>query len=192
MLSLSEADQQKVELRMTDHEGADQRDTRSSVTEKDMHARQENLEALMGLIEETIGVHLQIQVLVEELHDRSELSRACRGILRDLYRLGAQTVPQLARSRPVSRQNVQMLVKRLVAEEMAEFIRNPEHKRSHLVRLTSHGKAVLEEMWNREREALGNLDLQLPIDDLRHAANVLTRLREGLEYHQINQEVSKG
>jgi hypothetical protein len=36
-----------------------------------------------------------------------------RGVLKGLDRLGPQTVPQMARARPVSRQHIQTLVNRL-------------------------------------------------------------------------------
>lgn len=146
----------------------------------------------MGLIEETVAVHLRLQILTEELHGHSELSRACRGILQDLYRLGPRTVPQLARGRPGTRQNVLMLVKRLVAEEMTEFIRNPDHKRSHLARLTPRGKALLEEMWGREAALLNSLEHDLSVEDLHAATDVLHRLRAALETPQRDEEVTSG
>ena len=168
-----------------DHEGE-----RSRVTIEGVQTEQGTLEALMGLIEEAVAVHLQLQVLIEELHGHSELSRACRGILQDLYRLGPRTVPQLTRGRPVSRQNVLMLVNRMITEGLAESMRNPEHKRSYLVRLTPRGKTLLEEMWSQERALLNDLDYDLSREDLQLAANVLHRLREALDKHQLDQEVT--
>ncbi|GHO45737.1 MarR family winged helix-turn-helix transcriptional regulator [Ktedonospora formicarum] len=159
-----------------------------STTEETQPIRQEMLAALMGLIDETIATHLQIQVMTEELHAHSELSRACRGVLRDLSRLGPRTVPQLARGRPVSRQNIQLLVNRLIAEDLVEHIRNPEHKRSQLVRLTSHGKVLLDEMEKRETTLLSTLNLDLSLDELQAAGSVLHRFREALEQHHIEQE----
>ncbi len=167
------------------HEG-----THPSTTEEERPTGQETIEVLMELIEETVAVHLQLQIIMEELHGHSELSRACRGVLRDLSRLGPRTVPQLARGRPVSRQSVQMLVNRLIAEDLAELIRNPEHKRSQLVRLTSRGRALIEEMEKRETALLLNLDLNLSLHELRSGARVLHRFREILEQHHIEQERS--
>ena len=178
-------------MHTTYHTGGDPDSTRSHVTEEETCTGQGTLEALMVLIDEAVALHLQLQVLTEELHGHSELSRACRGILRDLYRLGPRTVPQLARGRPVSRQNVLMLVNRLITEGMAESMRNPEHKRSYLVRLTPRGKTLLEEMWSRETELLNSLDLNLSSEDLQAAAHVLYRLREALEKQQIDQEVTR-
>jgi DNA-binding MarR family transcriptional regulator len=164
--------------------------THLSTTEEERPTRQETIEVLMELIEEIVAVHLQLQIMMEELHRHSELSRACRGVLRDLSRLGPRTVPQLARGRPVSRQSVQMLVNRLIAEDLAELIRNPEHKRSQLVRLTSRGRALLDEMEKGETTFLSNLDLDLSLNELRSGARILHRFREALEQHYIEQDRS--
>jgi DNA-binding MarR family transcriptional regulator len=182
------ADQQEAKMPTTSHMGIDQAGTHAHIAGTEAHSSQEILEALMGLIEEAVAVHLQLQILTQELHGHSELSRACRGILRDLFRLGSRTVPQLARGRPVSRQNVLMLVNRLIADGLAESVRNPDHKRSYLVRLTPRGKALLEQMWSRETALLKSLDLNLSSEELEGAANVLHQLREALEKHQRNQE----
>ena len=173
-------------MHTTRYTGGNQEGTRSHMTEEGTRTGQGTPEALMGLIDEAVALHLRLQVLTEELHGHSELSRACRGILQDLYRLGPRTVPQLARGRPVSRQNMLMLVNRLITEGMAESMRNPEHKRSYLVRLTPRGKTLLEEMWSRETDLLNSLDLNLSSEDLRAAAQVLHRLREALENQQID------
>jgi DNA-binding MarR family transcriptional regulator len=164
--------------------------TPSPIADEGTHSGQEIQQALMSLIEEAIAVHLQLQILTEQLHDHSELSRACRGILRDLYRLGPRTVPQLTRGRPVSRQNVLVLVNRLITDGLAESIRNPEHKRSYLVQLTPRGKALLGEMWSRETALLNSLDLNLSVEELQAAANVLHRLRASLEKRRIDQAAS--
>src|SRR2546423_8021593 len=64
---------------------------------------------------------------------------ASRAALQVLQRCGPQTVPQIARARFSSRQNIQILVNRLQQEGLVELVGNPEHKRSGLVRLTSRG-----------------------------------------------------
>src|SRR5260221_3672396 len=130
MLYLRGSRSTEAEMQTTHHTGGDQEDTRSHITAGATHTGQGTLEALLGLIEEAVAVHLQLQVLTEELHGHSELSRACRGILRDLYRLGPRTVSQLARGRPVSRQDELMLVNLLLTAAMAETMRKPQHIRS--------------------------------------------------------------
>jgi DNA-binding MarR family transcriptional regulator len=136
---------------------------------------------VLAVIEEAVALHHQARSAVERLHRRPELTDACRGVLRDLARLGPRTVPQLARGRDCSRQHVQVLVSRLVADGMAELIANPDHRRSPLVTLTGDGRAALEAMWRREAELAEGLPLISPPADLERAVGVMRELRRALE-----------
>src|SRR5579884_1073083 len=96
--------------------------------------------SLLALFEEVAALHLRLRAVAHDLHRRPELTAACRGVLQDLMREGARTVPQLARRRSCSRQHVQALVNRLRADGLAELVDNPDHRRSRLVRLTPAGR----------------------------------------------------
>lgn len=137
--------------------------------------------ALMAVLEEAAALHLRANAVVEQLHGRPDLTNACRGVLRDLARLGPRTVPQLARRRECSRQHVQVLVNRLTADGMAELVPNPDHRRSPLVRLTPAGKDTLEAMWRREAEVIDELPPALDLEELEGATRVLRELRRLLE-----------
>ncbi len=52
-------------MHTTHHIGGDQEGTRSRVIAEATHTGQGTLEALLGLIEEAVAVHLQLQVLTE-------------------------------------------------------------------------------------------------------------------------------
>src|SRR5215469_5873565 len=132
---------------------------------------------VVAVIEEAAALHIRANAVVELLHERPALTSACRGVLRDLARLGPRTVPQLARRRECSRQHVQILVNRLVADGMAELVHNPDHRRSPLVRLTPRGKNTLETMWQREAELIDGLPAVLDIEELEGARRVLGELR---------------
>src|SRR5262245_6032955 len=135
----------------------------------------------MAVIEEAVALHLRANAVVELLHERPALTNACRGVLRDLARLGPRTVPQLARRRECSRQHVQVLVNRLVADGMAELMDNPDHRRSPLVSLTPAGRGALEAMWRREAELIDELPVGPAVEDLERAAGVLREVRRLLE-----------
>lgn len=137
--------------------------------------------ALLEVIEEAVALHLRASALTEEVHGASELTRACRGVLRDLDRLGPRTVPQLARRRPVSRQNIQMQVNRLIGQGMAELLPNPDHARSHLVQLTPAGKEAVQAMWRREAELADRARPACSVEQMREAAATLREVRRALE-----------
>src|SRR5262245_25632462 len=92
--------------------------------------------ALDDVIDQAVGLFHLLHALAAQLHGAGELTAGRRGVLRGLDRLGPQTVPQMARARPVSRQYIQMLVNELESEGLVELVENAAHKRSRLVRLT--------------------------------------------------------
>jgi DNA-binding MarR family transcriptional regulator len=68
------------------------------------------------------------------------------GVLRSLKVEGPQTLVQLARSRPVSRQRIQRIASELGARGFVEFRENPAHQRSKLLHLTRKGEIFLKEL----------------------------------------------
>lgn len=68
------------------------------------------------------------------------------GFLRSLALNGPLTVPQIAQMRPTSRQRMQRLADELAAEGLVEFVDNPNHLRSMLVRLTRKGARRYREL----------------------------------------------
>src|SRR3954464_3148661 len=72
----------------------------------------------------------QLKAAAEALHaDPDGLGAAHRGVLESLHRDGAQSVPALARARPVSRQHIQVLANRLLELRLVETVQNPAHQR---------------------------------------------------------------
>jgi DNA-binding MarR family transcriptional regulator len=123
----------------------------------------------------------QLRAAVEAIHhDEDGLTAAHRGVLESLHRDGPQSVPQMARARPVSRQHIQVLVNRLLDLGLVETLPNPAHRRSALMRLTTAGKGRFEQMRKRERRAMGAIDLPVSESRMRDAAETLRKLREAL------------
>ena len=98
------------------------------------------------------------------------------GLMRSLALGGAQTVPQLARARPVARQRIQRLCDELAAEGLVEFVDNPGHRRSKLVRLTASGERRHAEQSRRVRDVASRLAAGVPAGDLAAARRVLATL----------------
>ena len=84
----------------------------------------------------------------------SGFSQMGRAILRILNVHGSLTVPHIARLCCTSRQSIQMSVNRLKASGRLDFIGNPAHKKSDLVRLTETGRGFSASLTNREAELL--------------------------------------
>ena len=122
----------------------------------------------------------RLKAAAERLHQRGEPSAAQRSVLRSLDHGGPQTVPEMARSRPVSRQHIQTVVNALLEDGFVEVTPNPAHRRSHLVRLTADGEREVGEMATRETALLRELNLAVTDADLETAHRVLSQLRDAL------------
>src|SRR5262245_42458400 len=97
------------------------------------------------------------------------------GFMRSLALIGPLTVPQIAEMRPTSRQRMQRLADELAAEGLVEFIDNPRHRRSKLVRLTHKGKARYCELSARLLEIASTMGTDLRAEDIRRTTEIVRR-----------------
>jgi DNA-binding MarR family transcriptional regulator len=98
------------------------------------------------------------------------------GFMRSLALLGPLTVPQIAGIRPTSRQRMQQLADELAAEGLVEFIDNPRHRRSMLVRLTRKGNARYRELSARFLAMASTMGVDLNEEDIRTTLAIVRRL----------------
>jgi DNA-binding MarR family transcriptional regulator len=127
----------------------------------------------------------EVKRLVVCLRGRSDLagdsngfSGGVAGVLQALGMEGPQTVPEIARRRHTSRQNVQVVVTRLRKTGLVELEGNPAHKRSALVRLTERGKAALSQVQQAESRRLESLLAHLSEEDVVATRRVLSQIRQ--------------
>ncbi|MFQ5955322.1 MAG: MarR family winged helix-turn-helix transcriptional regulator, partial [Kiloniellales bacterium] len=73
-------------------------------------------------------------------------------------------------------QHIQGLVDRLLAACLVEYVDNPAHRRSKLVRATEAGRGVFAGLREREEEAFARLPLDLGAEELDEARGVLATL----------------
>jgi DNA-binding MarR family transcriptional regulator len=100
------------------------------------------------------------------------------GFIRSLALLGPLTVPQIAEMRPTSRQRMQRLADELAAEEIVEFIENPKHRRSKLVRLTRTGHAHYREQNVQFLAIASTLGVALSGSDIRKTTAIVRQLSD--------------
>ena len=98
-------------------------------------------------------------------------------VLEVLDRCGPRTVPDIARVRGNSRQNIQVLVNRLVSERCVEITSNPAHQKSGLVHLTEKGKRALEAAMLRDERVFKRLSRQIPDEALLCTSDLLRQIR---------------
>ena len=103
------------------------------------------------------------------------------GFLRSLALLGPLTVPQIARMRPTSRQRMQRLADELAGEGIVEFIDNPRHRRSKLVRLTRTGISRYRQLDARLLEIVSTMGADLGEADIRTSVEIVRRLSDEMK-----------
>jgi DNA-binding MarR family transcriptional regulator len=106
------------------------------------------------------------------------LSAPQRAVLEFLDRGGAQTVPELARSRSVSRQHIQSSVNELVELGWIETRPNPAHRRSRLIELTQTGRDRLVAAQEIEAHIVDAIGQNFAQNDLEVTARTLTALEK--------------
>ena len=121
---------------------------------------------------------------------RGEVPQAGRAVLLELQRKGERTVPELARTRGTSRQNIQTIVNRLRRAGWVTTTENPAHKRSELVSVTASGAAILERSAASEAELLDSLLASVPEADLVSASRAIRVLRRALDQKRWPARVS--
>ncbi|AQQ15168.1 MarR family protein [Corynebacterium glaucum] len=90
------------------------------------------------------------------------------------------TVAVIARRLGRARQSVQRLANVAVETGIAEWRENPEHKRSQLLALTSHGYAELASLRPRQHQWANEVAAKLGDQDLLHLSQLVKELTEAI------------
>lgn len=128
-------------------------------------------------------VRLIYQKMIEvgdRIHADEKISMGMRAVLEFLLKNGPATVPDIARSRSVSRQHVQMLANELLNRNLVELAANPSHKRSPLLTLTGEGVNLIERMRRREFRLYEETVTGVSAAEMTTAASTLEKIRIAL------------
>jgi DNA-binding MarR family transcriptional regulator len=123
--------------------------------------------------------HCIVQV-GEQLHAHEPVTLSMRAVLEFLLRNGPTTVPDIAQSRSVTRQHIQVLVNELLKQKLVALDDNPLHKRSSLVSLTTDGERVIRRMRKRESQLYQATKFGVRRNELKTAADTLEHVRNAL------------
>jgi DNA-binding MarR family transcriptional regulator len=100
------------------------------------------------------------------------------GFMRSLALSGPLTVPQIARMRPTSRQRMQRLADELADQGLVEFIDNPKHQRSKLVRLSRKGDAQYQKLSARFLDIASTMAADLSEADIHETVEIVRQIGE--------------
>lgn len=127
-----------------------------------------------------LAMHRLVQV-GEAVHADEPVTLGMRGVLEFLERNGDATVPQIARSRHVTRQHIQSLVNSLVEGGWVALRDNPAHRRSPLVSLTRAGARQILRMRRKERRAFAAMPIEATDAQIEAATRTLRRVIAGMK-----------
>jgi DNA-binding MarR family transcriptional regulator len=135
-------------------------------------------QAVADLLLEVAQCFFRIRALGQKTGLITSWGGGAFGFMRSLALLGPLTVPQIAQMRPTSRQRMQRLANELAAEGLVEFIDNPKHRRSMLVRLTPDGEAHYRQLNARFLTIASTLGVALSEADIVSGTKVVRQLSE--------------
>jgi DNA-binding MarR family transcriptional regulator len=135
-------------------------------------------EAVAELMLEVAQCFFRIRALGQKTGLITSWGGGAFGFIRSLALLGPLTVPQIAQMRPTSRQRMQRLADELAAEGLVEFIDNPKHRRSKLVRLTPKGDARYRELNARFLSIASTMGVALSEADIRKTIEIVRHLSD--------------
>jgi len=133
---------------------------------------------MITLTQSVRGAFNRLKLMSDALHADTAITTAMRAVMESLQAEGTQTVPQIARSKGVTRQHIQLLADSLCSEGLAAFQDNPAHKRSQLLALTDRGRKAFSKMAAREVPLIEELASTFDAKDIETAISVLQRLSE--------------
>jgi DNA-binding MarR family transcriptional regulator len=138
-------------------------------------------EAIAELLLEVAQCFFRIRAVGQKTGLITSWGGGAFGFMRSLALLGPLTVPQIAGMRPTSRQRMQRLADELAAEGLVEFVDNPRHRRSKLVRLTDNGEERYREMNARLLSIASTMGVALGEADIREATGIVRRLSDDVK-----------
>ena len=133
-------------------------------------------EAVAELMLEVAQCFFRIRALGQRTGLITSWGGGAFGFMRSLALLGPLTVPQIAQMRPTSRQRMQRLADELAAEGLVDFIDNPKHQRSKLVRLTPKGDACYRALNARLLSVASTMGLALSEASIRKTSEIVRQL----------------
>jgi DNA-binding MarR family transcriptional regulator len=138
-------------------------------------------EAITELMLEVAQCFFRIRALGQKTGLITSWGGGAFGFMRSLALLGPLTVPQIAQMRPTSRQRMQRLADELAAEGLVEFIDNPKHRRSKLVRLTPEGDARYRALSARLLSISSTLGVALNEAEIRRTIETVRQLSDDVK-----------
>lgn len=111
----------------------------------------------------------------------TNLTVRMRAVLEILDKYGEQTVPEIAARLEIQRQYVQIMCNETLASGFVEQRANPRHKRSPVLALTDHGRALIKEIISKEMSLVEEIGESFSDKDIATALAVVLAVADSLK-----------
>ena len=138
-------------------------------------------EAIADLILDVAQFFFRIRAFGQKTGFMTSWGAGAFGFIRSLALLGPLTIPEIAKMRPTSRQRMQRLADELAAEGLVEFVDNPRHRRSKLVRLTRKGNRHYRRLNLQLLAIASGMGAELMETDIRKSIEIVRRLSDEMK-----------
>ncbi len=146
-----------------------------------MSSEIKNLKLVIDEIRHCFNV---LKFTADELHSDIGINASARAVMESLYPDEENTVPEIARSKGVSRQHIQVIVNHLLKSDLIESRNNPRDKRTFLLSLSKLGKSKFDVIRRRETDFIRDISENFTDKEIAttsRAINKLTQLIKGYE-----------
>lgn len=92
-----------------------------------------------------------------------------------------KTVAQIARDYELTRQGILSVVQSMLRDGLVELVKNPDHRRAKLVRMTAAGRERWRVIGERQLAWSEGLAEKFNLSDLTKGLSIVERLGEGLQ-----------
>jgi DNA-binding MarR family transcriptional regulator len=130
-----------------------------------------------------------LKSLADAVHKDAGLTASTRAVMEALADR-PRTVPDIARSKSVTRQHIQLLVDELARSDLVELRPNPAHLRSPLIALSRKGETLFASLRKREAPLIERLATGLDARKATTTVQTLAALRRRAEGLLREQELS--
>lgn len=143
--------------------------------------KKEKAWGLVNLADEILRLAVSLKQMEREIYEDEGMPENELAVFFDLFVLGPQTVPMLARSRGATRQRIQQIVDILLRRRLIEKKANPVHATSVFYSLTATGIRKATALSSRERRFFLKLPLDVNVRALQGSISLLRQVRQAIQ-----------
>lgn len=140
----------------------------------------ENADKTIAIIDRLARFYFVARTYGNALHAHRGITTGDSAIMMEIAQKGERTVLQMAERRGISKQAIQKTVDRLARRLLVEKIVPPKDRRNRIIRLTSAGRSLLQDMFADEMSVLSDVLPKLDPADVTAVNRLLDQIEPAM------------